>query len=64
MSKLEDRAMSTKKGKRIRKSKQSLKDLWYAFKHNNIPLQESKNIKAKIFPDVMKNINLQIQAAQ
>ena len=24
----------------------------------------SKNIKAKIFPDVMKNINLQIQAAQ
>lgn len=29
--------MSTKKGKRIKKSKQSLKNLWDAFKHNNIP---------------------------
>lgn len=45
MSKLEDRAMSTKKGKRIRKSKQSLKDLWDAFKRNKIPLQESQKRK-------------------
>lgn len=76
-SDVEDRLIEIIQFKKQKENEQKLREIWYTIKHNNINVMEAPEegrekeagtmlqaIMAENYPNLMKNINLEIQEAQ